>query len=76
MDQIKQSSLARIICDNGDDMNSITPNPFLNMESDSGNVLIGCNDIPSVGLEMWSGMNDCKDFVTMYIEYYYLDYSD
>ena len=50
-------------------MNSITPNPFLNMENDSGNVLVGCNDIPSVGLEMWSGMNDRKDFVMMFVLY-------
>ena len=48
-------------------MNSITPNPFLNMENVSGNVLVGCNDIPSVGLEMWSGMNDRKDFVMMFV---------
>ena len=55
IDQIKQTSLARIICDNGDDMTSITANPFLNMQNDTGNVLIGCSDIPSVSLEMWSG---------------------
>ena len=55
IDQIKQTSLARIICDNGDDMTSITANPFLNMQNDTGNVLISCSEISSVSLDMWSG---------------------
>ena len=57
--QIKQTSLARIVCDNGDDMTSITPNPFLNMANpnETGNVATSCGSIPSVGLEMWAGKN-------------------
>ena len=65
LDQIKQTSLARIICDNGDDVRSITPNVFLNMkrEDEIGNNKVNdCSEIPSVSLEMWAGkLSSCND---------------
>ena len=67
LDQIKQTSLARIICDNGDDVRSITPNVFLNMkrEDEIGNNKVNdCSEIPSVSLEMWAGK---LSFALMYI---------
>ena len=65
LDQIKQTSLARIICDNGDDVRSITHNVFLNMKREDeigNNKMNDCSEIPSVSLEMWAGkLSFCAD---------------
>lgn len=54
LQQIKQVNLARIICDNGDNITKIQPNVFLLPEND--NDFIDCNDIPSMDIRIWS---DC-----------------
>ncbi|XP_043587451.1 peroxidasin [Bombus pyrosoma] len=58
--QIKQTSLARILCDNGDNINRIQPNVFLLPEGD--NKFVTCDDIPYVDLRVWSECCDgCED---------------
>ncbi|XP_050587416.1 peroxidasin homolog isoform X1 [Bombus affinis] len=58
--QIKQTSLARILCDNGDNINRIQPNVFLLPEGD--NKFVTCNEIPYVDLRVWSECCDgCED---------------
>ncbi|CAL7935809.1 unnamed protein product [Xylocopa violacea] len=58
--QIKQTSLARILCDNGDNINRIQPNVFLLPEGD--NKFVVCDEIPYVDLRIWSDCCDgCED---------------
>ncbi|XP_060832703.1 peroxidasin homolog [Bombus pascuorum] len=58
--QIKQTSLARILCDNGDNINRIQPNVFLLPEGD--NKFVTCDEIPYVDLRVWSECCDgCED---------------
>ena len=75
LDQIKQTSLARIICDNGDDVRSITPNVFLNMKREDeigNNNMNDCSEIPSVSLEMWAGkLSSCNDVYHFLPNQYY-----
>ncbi|XP_015594667.1 peroxidasin [Cephus cinctus] len=52
--QIKQVTLARILCDNGDNVSRIQPDVFL-LPNDN-NPLGACNGIPTVDLRIWS---DC-----------------
>ncbi|ODM97862.1 Peroxidasin [Orchesella cincta] len=54
--QIKQSTLARVLCDNGDSMSHIKRDVFL---MDSG--LVNCRLIPSVQLSFWSNTDCCGD---------------
>lgn len=54
LQQIKQVNLARIICDNGDNITKIQPNVFLLPEGVDN--FIDCDDIPSMDLRIWS---DC-----------------
>ena len=82
LDQIKQTSLARIICDNGDDVRSITHNVFLNMKREDeivNNKVNDCSEIPSVSLEMWAGkLSFCADvyhFLPNLIRCYSLNFS-
>ncbi|XP_076650032.1 peroxidasin [Halictus rubicundus] len=58
--QIKQTSLARILCDNGDNINRIQPNVFLLPEAD--NKFVTCDELPYVDLRIWSDCCDgCED---------------
>lgn len=50
--QIKQTSLARLLCDNGDSITDITRNVFVLPKRQGG--FIQCNEIPKVDLRMWS----------------------
>ncbi len=50
--QVKQTSLARILCDNGDALSHVKRDVFL-MESP----LLGCDHIPSVQFALWA--SDC-----------------
>jgi len=52
--QIKQTTLARVLCDNGDSMSHIKRNVFL---MDSG--LVNCRLIPSLELSFWSNTDCC-----------------
>ncbi|XP_076385365.1 peroxidasin [Megachile rotundata] len=58
--QIKQTSLARILCDNGDQIDRIQPNVFVLPEGD--NKFVTCDEIPYVDLRVWSDCCDgCED---------------
>lgn len=57
--QIKQYSLARVLCDNGDNITEVTHNVFLLPETQGG--LTSCSKIPKVDLRMWSECcRDCR----------------
>ncbi|RZB39798.1 peroxidasin [Asbolus verrucosus] len=57
--QIKQYSLSRILCDNGDNITRITKNSFILPELQGG--YVECEDIPQVDLSLWSECcNDCR----------------
>jgi len=61
LEQIRQTSLARILCDNGDNITRIQPNVFVLPEG--RNNLINCDAIPYVDLNMWSDCCDnCEDY--------------
>ncbi|KAG5329266.1 PXDN protein, partial [Acromyrmex charruanus] len=58
--QIQQVSLARILCDNGDNITRIQPNVFLLPES--RNDFVSCDEIPYVDLNAWSDCcENCED---------------
>ncbi|KAK1124010.1 hypothetical protein K0M31_007038 [Melipona bicolor] len=58
--QIKQTSLARILCDNGDNIDRIQSNVFLLPEND--NKFVSCDEIPYMDLRVWSECCDgCED---------------
>lgn len=58
--QIKQASLARIICDNGDSINEINKNVFLLPNTQGG--YVNCNVIPKIDLRLWTECcNDCSN---------------
>lgn len=57
--QIKQYSLARVLCDNGDNITRITKNVFILPELQGG--LVKCEEIPKVDLKLWSECcSDCR----------------
>ncbi|KRT84503.1 peroxidase [Oryctes borbonicus] len=57
--QIKQYSLARVLCDNGDNLTQIAPNVFILPERQGG--YVDCSEIPKVDLKMWSECcSDCR----------------
>ncbi|XP_068678168.1 peroxidasin-like isoform X1 [Montipora foliosa] len=49
--QIKQTSLARVICDNGDSIDRIQPDVFLRATYPTG--YVKCSSIPRMDLRMW-----------------------
>lgn len=57
--QIKQTSLARILCDNGDNIDTISENVFLLPEIQEG--LISCDDLPSMDLRFWADCESCGE---------------
>lgn len=60
LEQIKLTNLARIICDNGDNITRIQRNIFF-LPSEE-NPLVSCDDIPSIDLRMWNECcEDCQD---------------
>ena len=52
--QIKQSSLARVICDSSDDITHVQSDVFRMVNSREE--YLSCDDIPKMDLKMWS---DC-----------------
>ncbi|XP_076271608.1 peroxidasin isoform X2 [Rhynchophorus ferrugineus] len=57
--QIKQYSLAQVLCDNGDNITKITKDVFILPELQGG--LINCEEIPKVDLKLWSECcTDCR----------------
>lgn len=58
--QIQQASLARILCDNADNITRVQPNVFLLPEG--RNDFVSCDEIPYVDLNAWSDCCDnCED---------------
>ncbi|XP_050360925.1 peroxidasin [Nymphalis io] len=57
--QIKKANLARILCDNGDNIDTIGENVFLLPEVQDG--LISCEDLPSIDLRFWTDCESCGD---------------
>uniref|UniRef100_H3AWY7 Peroxidasin n=1 Tax=Latimeria chalumnae TaxID=7897 RepID=H3AWY7_LATCH len=55
--QIKQTSLARILCDNGDNITRVQPDVFRVAEFPHG--YINCEDIPKMDLKIWQDC--CED---------------
>ncbi|XP_060709112.1 peroxidasin homolog [Hemiscyllium ocellatum] len=57
--QIKQTSLARVLCDNGDNITRIQPDVFRVAEYPHG--YQSCDDIPKMDLRMWQDCcEDCR----------------
>lgn len=54
--QIRQASLSRVICDNGDDIQSVFPNAFKMDKS-----LIECHQVPGMSLLPWKETNCQED---------------
>ncbi|XP_076805878.1 peroxidasin homolog isoform X2 [Clavelina lepadiformis] len=56
---IKQTSLARIICDNTDSIRTVPRDVFLNQPTSD---FVACNEIPSIDLSAWTDCcQDCGD---------------
>ncbi|GLV36713.1 uncharacterized protein CBL_02452 [Carabus blaptoides fortunei] len=49
LQEIRKSSLSRLICDNSDNINEIQPNSFRS-SAHKGNALVSCSDLPSLNL--------------------------
>lgn len=56
--QIKETSLARILCDNGDNIDTISENVFYLPEVQDG--LVSCEDLPSMDLRFWADCESCN----------------
>jgi peroxidase len=54
LSQLKQSSLARIVCDNSDDIQSV-PKDLFRMEEEGSKHFVDCKSIPAMSLNMWFG---------------------
>ena len=52
LEQIKKASLARVLCDNADNITHIQRDVFLLPEGD--NAFVSCEEIPSIDLRAWS----------------------
>lgn len=50
--QIKKSSLARVICDNSDDITQIQKDVFRDSNA-AGNAIVDCSTIPRINLRKW-----------------------
>ncbi len=55
--QIKQTSLARIICDNADDIRQVYPDVF---KLDKSSALKSCEEIPQMSLIPWHDIGECQ----------------
>lgn len=56
--QIKQTSLARVLCDNGDNITRITHDVFTLPSHQGG--YVECTDIPMISLRVWTDCSDCS----------------
>lgn len=57
--QIKETSLARILCDNSDNIDTIGENVFLLPAVQDG--LISCDDLPSIDFRYWADCENCEE---------------
>lgn len=58
--QIKKTSLARILCDNGDNIDTIGENVFLVPEAQDG--MVSCDDLSSIDIRFWADCESCGDY--------------
>ncbi|CAG9115921.1 unnamed protein product [Plutella xylostella] len=54
--EIRKTSVARLLCDNGDSVTEIQPRAFERIQS--GNELVNCEEIPFVNLDAWKDTDD------------------
>ena len=54
--QIKQTSLARMLCDNGDNIDRVQPDVFLRATYPTG--YVSCSSIPRMDLRMWKSCEE------------------
>ncbi|XP_077302328.1 peroxidasin [Arctopsyche grandis] len=57
LNQIRQTTLARVLCDNGDDMDLVSEDVFLLPEVQEG--LIECYEVPKMDMRHWADCSDC-----------------
>lgn len=57
--EIKKTNLARVLCDNGDNIDTINENVFILPEVQDG--LISCEDLPSIDLRYWMDCESCGE---------------
>jgi peroxidase len=56
--EIKQASLAQVLCNNGDNMTRVTENPFILPALQGG--YKSCEEIPMISLRVWTDCSDCS----------------
>ncbi|KAL3275369.1 hypothetical protein HHI36_020136 [Cryptolaemus montrouzieri] len=57
--QIKQYTLSRVLCDNGDNITKVTKNTFVLPERQGG--FVECSKIPKIDLKLWTQCcDDCR----------------
>nr|XP_014344446.1 PREDICTED: peroxidasin-like protein isoform X2 [Latimeria chalumnae] len=57
--QLKQASLARVLCDSGDNIQQVQPDVFLKAEYPHG--YVNCDQIPKIDLRVWQDCcEDCR----------------
>lgn len=59
LQQIQLTSLTRVLCDNGDNIDTIGENVFIIPEQQDG--LVSCEDIPSMDLRFWTDCESCGE---------------
>lgn len=59
LQQIQRTSLARVLCDNGDNIDTIGENVFQLPELQEG--LIACEDLPGIDFRSWADCESCGD---------------
>jgi peroxidase len=56
--EIKQTSLAQVLCNNGDNITRVTENPFILPALQGG--YKNCDEIPMISLRIWTDCSDCS----------------
>jgi peroxidase len=51
--QIKQTSLGRVLCDNGDDMTDVTRNVFV-LPNKQSPAFVSCSDLTQIDMRFWT----------------------
>lgn len=67
--QLKQASLTRVLCDNGDNITRIQQDVFKVAELPHG--YSSCDDVPQIDLRMWQ---DCCEGKTSHVFYNYQEF--
>ena len=70
LSELRQASLARVICDNSDDINQIQPDVFKRAKYPDGMVTCDSEKIPYIDLKLWAhccyGNVDISFFLSAY----------